>query len=133
MPDNSVQMSQGYDVIQPRRGRAYPILCEEWEHLKGRVRKIKTSLGLYHTLGSVILGGGLSTFISIVSGAYTASAKQDPSIMVIAWAATISCTLIGILCLRFAKESSTHASDQAEEVAQQMELIEARYLAEDVG
>jgi len=28
----SIQVSQGYDIIPPKTGKAYPILCEEWNY-----------------------------------------------------------------------------------------------------
>jgi hypothetical protein len=127
MTDSSFQMSQGYDVIPPKTGRAYPILCEEWDHLKGQIRGIKTSFGTYHTVGSVLVGAAITTLISILLGAYSASATNDPKISIIAWAVTVTTFITGSACLYFARESRTVSDKQADEVVRQMELIEKRF------
>ena len=127
MTESSFQMSQGYDVIPPKPGRAYPILCEEWDHLKGQIRNIKTSFGTYHTLGSVLVGAAITTLISIFLGAYSAAASSDPKIPVIAWAVTVTTFITGSAFLYFARESRTVSDKQAEEVVRQMELIEKRF------
>ena len=124
---SSFQMSQGYDVVPPKPGLAYPILCEEWKHLKSQVNSIRTSFGLYHTVGSLLLGAFISTLISIVSGAYSTTANSDPQARIIAWAVVITTGLLGGVCLYFANESRSLSQKQAQEVVGQMELIEKRY------
>lgn len=127
MTESSFQMSQGYDVIAPKPGRAYPILCEEWDHLKGQVREIRTSFGTYHTVGSVLIGAAITTLISILLGAYSIAATNDPKISIIAWAVTVTTFVTGGACLYFARETRTVSDKQAEEVVRQMELIEKRF------
>lgn len=130
--DNSFQMSQGYDVVAPRRGRAYPILCEEWSHLKVQIGSIKTNFGLYHTAGSLLIGSAASTLISIVTGAYVASSASDSKILIVAWAVTAVCGITGAVCLFFANESRSLSNVQASEVVRQMDLIERRYPSDGV-
>lgn len=129
MTDNSFQMSHGYNVIPPKPGRAYPILCEEWEHLKQQIRNINTSFGTYHTIGSLLVGAAITTFISILLGAYSAAATANPSLQIIAWAVTVTALISGCVFLYFARESRTVSETQAQEVVRQMELIEKRYAA----
>ena len=62
---DSFKMSQGYDVISPRPGRAYPILCNEWEYLKTQIKAIKISFDWYYTGGLLLLGAAISTIITI--------------------------------------------------------------------
>lgn len=128
--ENKFQLSQGYDVLPPRAGRAYPILCEEWDHLKSQVRSIKNSFGTYHTLGSILVGAAITTLISIFLGAYSSAAAGDPQLVVIAWAVTITAGFSGAVCLYFARESRSVSERQADEVVRQMELIERRYAQE---
>ncbi len=125
--ENKFQLSQGYNVLPPKTGRAYPILCEEWDHLKGQVRGIKTSFGIYHTIGSVLVGASITTLISILLGAYTAATTSDPKLLIIAWAVTVTTGLVGGVCMYFASESRTNSERQSEEVVRQMELIEKRH------
>lgn len=131
MPEPTFQLSQGYDVLPPKPGRAYPILCEEWEHLKTQIGAIRTSFGFYHTLGSVLVGAALTTLISILLGAYSAAATSDPKVLIIAWATTIVCAISGGFALHFANESKTVSERQAAEVVRQMELIQKRYPGSD--
>ena len=127
MTGSSFQMSQGYDVIPPKPGRAYPILCEEWEHLKGQVREIRTSFGTYHTVGSVLIGAAITTLISILLGAYSVAATNDPKMLIVAWAVTVTTFVTGGAFLYFARESRSVSDKQAGEVVRQMELIEKRF------
>jgi hypothetical protein len=132
MGENTFQVSQGYDIILPKRGLAYPILCEEWDHLKTQVRGIKTSFGTYHTIGSIMIGAALTTLIAIFLGAYSVAATADPTILIVAWAVTVTTGISGITCLYFAGESRTISERQADEVVRQMELIEKRYAHSEV-
>jgi hypothetical protein len=134
MPDpeeSTFQISQGYDVIPPKRGRAYPILCEEWEHLKGQIRSIKTSVDRYQTAGSILAGTSLSTLVSIWSGTYDAVSATDPKAIVIAWAITLCAGVVGAACFLFAYESRGVSDKKSEAVVGHMELIEKRYLSDD--
>ena len=125
--DNSFQMSQGYDVIPPKPGRAYPILCGEWEHLKTQIKEIKTSFGWYYTGGTLLHGAAITTLIAILIGACTPEANSDSQSLVIAWAVVVTTGLIGFVSLYFANESREIAEKKATEVVTQMELIEQRY------
>ena len=126
MSESSFQISQGYDVLPPRPGQAYPILCGEWEHLKTQIRAIQTSMSLYHTVGSLLLGAALSTLISIFCGAFPIT-EGNPYGAVIPWAIVVTTTISGAACLHFAHRSQAVSSKFAHEVVAQMELIEQRY------
>ncbi|MBI4681027.1 MAG: hypothetical protein HY753_07470 [Nitrospirae bacterium] len=67
---SSIQMSQDYDVLPPKTGKAYPILCEEWDYLKKNVGSISEKPNIYHTIGSVLLGAFISTLIAILTGTF---------------------------------------------------------------
>ena len=128
--DNSFQMSQGYDVIPPNPGRAYPILCGEWEYLKTQIKGIKTKFDWYYTIGSLLLGAAISTLIAILTGAFSQENSANPQSLIIAWAVVVATGLIGIISLYFANESRKIAEKKADEVITQMELIEQRYKQE---
>src|SRR6266478_6052003 len=41
------RMSQGFDVLPPRSGNAYPIPCEEWDDLKARASRLSNELWVF--------------------------------------------------------------------------------------
>lgn len=128
---NSFEISQNYNVIPPKRGNAYPILCEEWKHLKEQVGNIKTNFKFYHSFGSILLGAGVTTFISILLGVYSKINPANPNTITIAWAIAITATFLGVICLFFANESLKLEANQTRDIVKQMELIEKRYQIED--
>lgn len=119
--NSSIQMSQGYDVLPPKTGKAYPILCEEWNYLKNNIRTITERPNVYHTIGSVLFGVCLSTVITIVTGSFV-----SPK-LVIAWSVVAVTLIVGIVCLYFAREKRKLTEKKASDVLSQMELIEKRY------
>ena len=127
MNDDSFKMSQGYDVIQPKPGRAYPILCTEWEYIKTQIKSIKTSFGWYYTGGSLLLGAAISTLIAILTGAFNPVDDTNNVSLIIALSVVTSTGFIGMISLYFANESKEVAEKKAAEVVTQMELIEQRY------
>jgi hypothetical protein len=125
---SSIQMSQGYDVLPPKTGKAYPILCEEWEYLKRKVRSISEKPNVYHSIGFLLFGACISTVIAILTGSFP---NPDPNTLsprlVIAWAVVAVTLLVGSICMYFAKEQSKVNQMKASDVLSQMDLIERRY------
>ena len=66
------QVSQGFDVLPPRSGNAYPIPCEEWKALKSKISKITSEPWFFHTIGSLLLGVALSSFVTILLETFSA-------------------------------------------------------------
>ncbi len=122
---SSIQMSQGYDVLSPKTGKAYPILCEEWAYLKIKVRSISEKPNLYYSIALLLLGSSLSTLITILTGGY--SNPNNPTKLIIALATLAVTLLVGIICLYFAKEQRKINRTKASDVLSQMDLIERRY------
>jgi len=124
MSADHIRMSQGYDVLQPRSGEAYPIPCEEWDLIKTRLRGASDPPLGFQTAGSVLLGGALTTAISIIVGGLGATG----SALVAAWAVVAVSGICGALCLYFARRERRLRGVQISEVIAQMELIERRYV-----
>jgi hypothetical protein len=59
------QVSQGFDVLQPKSGQAYPIPCDEWSILKEKIKKLTSEPWLFHSLAFLLLGAAVSTFVVI--------------------------------------------------------------------
>ena len=123
MTGEQIRMSQGYDVLQPKSGEAYPIPCDEWDLLKNRLAQASDTPLAFHTWGSVLLGAAVTTAISIFVGALPAT----DSARIAAWAVVVGCAVCGGLCLYFAWRERQLRNAQVSDVVAQMELIERRY------
>lgn len=126
MIDNTpYQMSQGLDVLQPKSGKAYPIPCDEWRILKEKISELTSEPWLFHSLGFLLLGVSVSTFVTILLGTFQVPEQQ--SSLIIAWAVFAVALICGFACLYFAnKERGVHR-ERASDVVAQMNLIEKRY------
>ncbi len=128
---SSFQMSQGYNVLPPRTGKAYPILCEEWDYLKKNIGSISDKPNIYYIMGSILLGACISTLIAILTGNFP---NPDPKILsskfIVAWAVVTVTFIVGLISLYFAREQRKVTEMKASDVLSQMELIEKRYETE---
>lgn len=122
MSNQSFQISQGYEVLRPRSGKAYPVPCDEWNFLKKKIDDVSLSNDWFNDAGWALIGITLSTVGSIVLGAYQASLS-----LTIAWAIVAVTLISGVLCLFFALQVKKVKKTQASEIVTQMELIEKRY------
>ncbi|WP_288105570.1 hypothetical protein [Limnobacter sp.] len=126
-----LKLSQGFEVLRPRSDKALPIPCNEWDVLKSQIGELTTEPWLFHTLGSMLLGASLATFISVITGAVVDSSSAK-NLVVIAWATTVVCGVTGVACMYFAhKERAVHKA-KAGNVATQMRLIEERFDREEI-
>ncbi|MBI1303246.1 MAG: hypothetical protein GC172_05610 [Phycisphaera sp.] len=132
---DSFQISQGYDVVAPSPGKAYPILCSEWLYLKDKVKQISDPVDLYHTVGSACVGAALSTFITILSGGVQASAPTSEDTaqtagigLVVAWACFAVTGFCGFVCIFFAFEKRKVTHLRSADVVAHMDVIEQRFI-----
>ncbi len=123
--NNPYQLSQGLDVLRPKSGEAYPIPCDEWTILKGKIKKLTSEPWLFHSLGFLFLGAALSTFVAILLNTFQLPAQQRA--LDIAWAVVAVTVICGCTCLYFAKKEREIDRERASDVVAQMELIEKRY------
>ena len=123
--DSPYQVSQGYEVLPPKSGKAYPIPCDEWEFLKKKISNATHEPWLFHTLGAALVGMSLSALLPIVADTFQLPAQQRAHD--ITWLVFVASAICGAACLYFAhKERETHR-DRATDVAAQMQLIQQRY------
>lgn len=127
MSNQSFQITQGYEVLKPKSGKAYPVPCDEWDFLKEKIDDVSFTNDKFNDGGWMLLGVTLSTFGSILLGAY-----DTVNTSVIAWAIVVVTFVLGISCLFFATKIKKEKKTQASEIARQMEIIEKRYQTEDV-
>lgn len=119
-----VTMSQGFEVLAPQSGKAYPIPCNEWDVLKSNIRELTFEPQLFHTAGVTLLGAGLSTLITIWTGAISTTLKNAE---VIAWSVVAVCLVCGAACCLLALRERKLHRNRAGEVVTQMTLIEQRF------
>jgi len=119
-------VSQDFSVMVPKSDNAFPIPCEEWTHLKTRIGSLSNHDWLFHTIGSLLLGGSISIASSVWLGAIT-----DARTLTAVWAAFWVCTICGVLCLYVAVRERKSQKTQAGDVLAQMELIERRFERRD--
>lgn len=126
------KMSQDYELIPPKKKRAYPILVEEWEHLKKKIGNIRDDANLYHTVGSILLGIAGSAFVTALTlDLPKVNEDQIALPIIIAWFIFLSSLICGGLSLFFGHNQRQVQKASATEVIQQMSLIEKRYEAEE--
>lgn len=121
-------MSQDYELVTPKKKRAYPILVEEWEHLKTKISSIKDNANFYHTAGSILLGVAGSALIAAITLDMPEVVEgQTPMPIIIAWFSFITFGICGSLALLFGSKQREIQQTSTNEVIQQMTLIEKRY------
>lgn len=128
--NTTIKMSQGYEVLKPKSDQAFPIPCNEWDVLRSQIEQLTIEPWLFHTLGSLLLGASLATFISVVTD--TIPTKVGSNSVTVAWAVVVTCGITGLACLYFShKERQVHKS-KAQLVLTQMKLIEERFEREKI-
>ncbi|EPJ7186863.1 hypothetical protein N1Z88_003638 [Citrobacter amalonaticus] len=129
--DPSFKMSQDYELIPPKKKRAYPILVEEWVHLKTRIKGIRDNANFYHTAGSIIMGVAGSALVAALTLNLPNEADGRMAFpLIIAWFIFVSSIICGALCLFFAYHQREAQKTSAGDIITQMELIEQRYEVE---
>jgi len=129
--DPSFKMSQDYELVPPKKKRAYPILVEEWESLKRRIAAIDVDVNMYHTIGSLLLGVSGSALLAAISlGNLTASDGKLQWTPALCWLMFVATLICGALALFFGRDQRAAQKAKAGNVLEQMELIEKRYVEE---
>jgi len=121
----TIQMSQGLDVIQPRSGKAYPIPREEWLLLKGNISGAVSEPWVCLTIGSLLVGAALTTLIPILLGTFDGATQHDSR--TVAWAVFATTLITGTVCLFLAGKERQVVRKRMSDVVAQMDMIERRY------
>jgi hypothetical protein len=121
----SLQLSQGYEVLAPRSGKAYPVPCEEWAFLKEKLSLVATPPWVLPAITFVLLGASLTTFISVLLGGVAPGPTGNG--VIVAWAVCAASGVSGIACLLTSVRQHQLQGTQVRDVVRQMELIEKRF------
>jgi undecaprenyl pyrophosphate phosphatase UppP len=127
---SNLKLSQGLEVLRPKADQALPIPCNEWDVLKNKITELTTEPWFFHTVGSILIGASLATIISIITGAVSTTTIKEA--LIIAWAVTIVCALVGGACLLFANSERKSHKAKASDILTQMNLIEQRFEREEI-
>ena len=129
--ESSFKMSQDYELMAPKKKKAYPILIEEWQHLKEKIQRIKDDANLYHTIGSILLGVAGSSLLAALTLDFPSSESASiPMPIIISWFMFFTSFICGCLSIFFGRKQRKVQSTSCEEVIEHMELIEKRYESE---
>ena len=125
-------ISLGLDVLTPKSGNAYPIPCDDWDFLKGKLRQVSEPPWVYQNAAPLLFGVGLATLATIITGTLPPLSSSSQAI-VIAWAIVAVTSTCGLVCLHFAKEQKKMRSAHVADVIVQMEIIERRYVQPEIA
>ena len=127
----SFTMSQDYELVPPQKKRAYPILIEEWEHLKKKIHSISDNANIYHTIGSALIGvAGSALVVALTFDTQPADNSSTPTSILISWFIFVSALICGGLSLFFGRTQRKVQNSNTNDVIEQMNLIEKRYESE---
>lgn len=103
---SSIQIFQGYDMLPPKIGKAYPVLCDEWEYLKKKIRSIPEKPNVFRQFGFIFFGASITKVIDILTGRFPNPDPNALSPRLIAWVVVAVAFLMGFICVYFAKKQS---------------------------
>ncbi|PKF56427.1 hypothetical protein CW748_10770 [Alteromonadales bacterium alter-6D02] len=121
---NTFQLTQTLDIQQPQSAQAMAIPNSEWAALKTSVSSIEDNNSLMHTIGSALIGAGLSIVAAALFTEFTEAQKIEQIVM---WAVAFCCVFCGVVSCVFAHKESTLVTKSASNVLSQMEIVESRY------
>ncbi len=123
----SYTISQDMDIVQPQKASAIPVTTFEWCMIKESIEGIEDSNSFFHTIGSALIGAGISTLIAAL---LLPNGEFLENQVVIMWAAAIVCGICGGLSLYFAHKQKDIVANTAKQVVGKMEAIEERFPVE---
>jgi uncharacterized YccA/Bax inhibitor family protein len=112
------------EIVPPQKASAFAVTHKEWDLLKSAVSTIDDSNSFFHTIGSALVGAGLSTVITVLLTSFPQGQETQRVIM---WAAAVLCLLCGGLSLYFAHKEAGLLKTRASQVLSQMKVIEERW------
>jgi len=121
--DKSVELSQGFEVLAPKGGKAFPILCSEWDTIRDQIGALELEPWGFQFIGSLLLGIAGGAGLGLLSG----SISKEENYVVITWAVFATSFLAGLFALFFASKEKKMHRTKAQNVKKQMQLIEERF------
>ena len=130
--NSSFNITQDYEIIPPKKGKAYPIPKAEWNYLKDRIRRIGEITNPYHIAGAILLGFSGSAFINLLITDFPDNPDNSVSSkFVICASIAITTLIIGGVSFFFGRKQKKEQTVKSEDVIKQMEIIEERYSSTD--
>lgn len=125
--NSSFRISQDYEILLPKKDKAYPIPKIEWEYLKVRIRKTGEIFNVYYTSGALLLGYSGSAFINLFTNEFPSSNTSMSPKFIICLSIAILTLIIGGMSFFFGKQQKKVQSIASDDIIKQMEIIEERY------
>lgn len=121
----NLQLSQGYEVLPPKSGKAYPVPCDEWGFLKDKLNSVSSAPWILPAMSFLFFGVAITTITSILLGGVAKGTSGNG--IVVAWAISVTSGIVGAACLSLAVKQHMMQRTQVSEVVKQMEIIEQRF------
>ncbi len=125
--NSSFNISQDYEILPPKKDKAYPIPKVEWEYLKERINKIGDNFNIYHTAGAILLGFSGSAFINLFTNDFHSREGEMSSKVIICLSIAILTLIIGGMSFFFGRQQKKAQSVSSGDIIKQMDVIEKRY------
>lgn len=119
---STYSISQDYEIIQPKKGKVYPILIQEWLFIKTKVGEIKIKINFYHTLGSILIGAALSFLATNLATEF-----KNVNTETVCWGIFVVALICGSLCFVFGETKRKEVNSKPNFIIDQMDLIETRF------
>ena len=120
--ESELTVSQQFTIVQPEQEAATFIPKSDWERLKKKCERIKSSGSVYNSLGFAFIG---------ISGSALLAALTLPSVAgslkTICWSVFAVSFIVAILSLYFSREQRKQLTASKDEVLDEMEHLENRY------
>lgn len=121
------RVSQDFAILEPKSGPAFPIPCDEWQLLKGKLTAISEPPWVLQTCASLFAGVTLATLVSLLTGTVPAISVEHPSALIVAWAVVVVSAVLAIAFFGLCREQRRMEGVYVCDVIQHMELIEHPY------
>jgi hypothetical protein len=123
----NLNLSHGYEVLQPKSGTAYPVPCDEWKFLKDKLKACGSPPWILRAAAFMFWGASLTLLITILRGG-VAPGDQGQGV-VIAWIFVWATGACGAAFFYLAVRQSRMEQTLVSDVITHMELIEDRFEA----
>ena len=129
---SSFKMSQDFELVHLQTKRAYPVVIEEWNYLKHKIQSLRDNSNIYTSMASALIGVAATAAFAALSLKFQATkVTSTPMPELVSWSVFGCASFCSALSYYFAKSQKQVYKFTANDVIEQMELIEKRYESEE--
>jgi len=119
-------IQQDLSVQEPEDTKCKAIPLSDWKHLVNKIRKISSPKLTWHTIGSIMLGAGLTEFLALLT---TSQASHE--VITFLWIYASVLTVAGILSLIIASKERKQINVDRDIALEEVERIEQKFEKQD--